>query len=135
MVISAVTEFCAECCSSRALQRRGVSWGSACGLFEARECCGFEQGDGLSAQCCGEFRGASAWWCGTGGGSGPQHGRPDGVMAPSDSAQFLAAGLEPVQWLPGSDKGKPNVKATVNARFKFGVHIQLVVTHVPAGLF
>lgn len=28
MVISAVTEFCAECCSSRALQGRGVSWGS-----------------------------------------------------------------------------------------------------------
>lgn len=60
------------------------------------------QGDSLSAQCCREFRVASAWWCETGGDSGPQRGRPDGAMALSDSFQFLAAGLAPAQWPPGS---------------------------------
>lgn len=106
-----------------AVQGRGVSWGSrsvrtaSCSLSEARECCGLGQADSLSAQCC-RLRGASAWWCGTGGGSGPQHGRPDGVRAQSDSARFLAADLEPAQWLPGSDEGKPNKKLFVNTRFK-----------------
>lgn len=55
-----------------------------------------------SAQCCVELRGASAWWCGRGGGSGPLHGQPDGATAQSDCARFLAAGLELAQWLPES---------------------------------
>lgn len=54
--------------------------------------------------------GASVWWCGTGEGSGPLHGRPDEAMAPSGSARFLAAGLEPVPWLPGSVEGKTKCK-------------------------
>lgn len=116
MVISADTDFYAECSAGAGIEL-GVGWGwwsqsirSACGLSEARECCGFGQDDDLSAQCCGDFRGASAWWCGTGEGSGLLHGRPDEVMALSGSAQFLAAGLEPAQWLPGSDEGKTKCK-------------------------
>lgn len=101
---------------------------ASCSLSEARECCGFGQGDCLSAQCC-RLRGASAWWCGTGGGSGPQRGRPDGVRAQSDSARFLAAGLEPAQWLPGSDEGKPKEKVTVNTMFKCGVYILYMLAY------
>lgn len=60
----------------------------------------FLKGDALPIA--GELREASAGWCGTGGGSGPQRGRPCGATAPSDSALFLAASLEPAQWIPGS---------------------------------
>lgn len=52
--------------------------------------------------CFGDFRGASALWCGTRVGSDPQRGQPDEVMAPNGCAQFLAAGLEPAQLLPRS---------------------------------
>lgn len=99
-------------CSSRALQGWRVNSGSrpvrtaGCGLFEARECCGFEQGGSLSSLCLGELRAAPAGWCETGEGSGPQHGRPDGATALSDSARFLAASPAPAQWLPGSDEGQ-----------------------------
>lgn len=84
---------------------RGLSGQSACGLSETPECLilwWFWTGDDFSAPCYGELRGAPAWWCGTEEGSGPQHGRPDGATAQSDSAQFLAASLEPAQLLPGS---------------------------------
>lgn len=73
---------------------------------EAQECCGFGQSDSLSAQSCGGPRGASTWWCGTGGDSGPQHGRPGGATALSDYAQFLAAGPAPARWLSGSEEEK-----------------------------
>lgn len=52
--------------------------------------------------CFGDFRGASALWCGTRVGSDPQRGQPDEVMAPNGCARFLAAGLEPAQLLPRS---------------------------------
>lgn len=113
-----VTEFCAEWCGSRPLQGQRASWGSwsvrtaNCSLSEAQGGCGFGQGDSLSAQCCKEFRGASAWWCGTGEDSGLQRGRPDEAMAQSDFARFLAVGLAPAQWPPGSDEVKPNIKKT-----------------------
>lgn len=92
----------------------GPSGQSACGLSEAWECCGLGQGDDLSAQYSGKLRGASTWWCGRGGGLGPLHGRPDGATAQSDSARFLATGLEPAQWLPGSDEEKQTERLTVN---------------------
>lgn len=79
---------------------------STCGLSEAQECCG--QGDDLSAMWCVEIIKASLGWCGTVEGSGPLRGRPDEAMAPSGSAQFLAAGLEPVPWLLGSVEEKTN---------------------------
>lgn len=79
---------------------------ASCGLFEALECCGPWQVGGLFAVCCGELRGAWAWWCGTGGGSGPQHGQLDGATARSDSARFSAANLAPAQWTPESEEGQ-----------------------------
>ena len=69
----------------------------------------FLKGDALSSPIAGELREASAGWCGTGGGSGPQHGRPCGATAPSDSALFLAASLEPAQWIPGSEEPKVRI--------------------------
>lgn len=60
---------------------------------------------GLSAGCCGALRGGRAWWCGTGGGSGPLRGRPGGATARSDSARFSASSPEPAQWLPESEEG------------------------------
>lgn len=106
-----------ECCCSRALQKQwlkggggwvGLGWWSlrtVCGLYEALECCG-RRHDGFPVQSGEELREASAWLCGTGGGSGPRRGRPGGAMALSDSARFLAAGLGPARWLPGSEEGR-----------------------------
>lgn len=55
-------------------------------------------------------RGASAWWCGTGVGSGPRPGRPGEAMAPSDFARFLASVPAPAQWLPGSGGTQPHIE-------------------------
>lgn len=101
------TEICAEWCSSKAVQGQRERWGS-CSVASLR--CGnanvLNRATVSLPRVLRELREATAWWCATGGDSGPQHGRPDGATALSDSAQFLAAGLAPALWPQGSENKK-----------------------------
>lgn len=101
LLLQSVAELCAEWCSSKALYGPwSVGQPAAASLRHGNV--DFMDSDSLSVQCCRKLRGATAWWCATGGDSGPQHGRPDGAMALNDSARFLAAGLAPALWPPES---------------------------------
>lgn len=68
--------------------------------------CGGRVGAGLGRVGRG-FRGAAAWWCGTGGDWAPQRAQLDEATAPNGCARFWAAGPEPVRLLPRSvEEGK-----------------------------
>lgn len=70
--------------------------------------CGLRVGVGVGLGRVGRgFRGAAAWWCGTGGDWAPQRAQLDEATAPNGCARFWAAGPEPVRLLPRSvEEGK-----------------------------
>lgn len=63
------------------------------------------------------FRGAAAWWCGTGGDWAPRRAQLDEATAPNGCARFWAAGPEPVRLLPRSvEEGEKNRTALIFRR-------------------